>query len=102
MRGNGETYTICWALGFQPEGPPRAEEMEESASHHLENIFDFAQLRAEDLQNTTLKPQIGLEIPKFLNFRGLEKCLLQQRTPDINNQTHCLRPPQGSIIILPK
>ncbi len=67
MRGNGETYTICWTLGFQPEGPPRAEEMEESASHHLGNIFDFAQLRAELLQNTALRLQIHLEISKFLN-----------------------------------
>ena len=77
MRETGETYTVCWTLGFQPEGPPRAEEMEESASHHLENIFDFAQLRAEMLQNIALRLQIDLEITKFLNRGGLEKSPLQ-------------------------
>ena len=92
MRENGKTYTICWTSGFQPEGPPRAEEMEESASHHLENRFDFAQLRAELLQNTALRLQIDLEITKFLNLGALEKLSIQECTPHINNQIHCLRP----------
>ena len=60
-------------LGFEPEGPPGYQKLEESASHHLENIFDFAQLRAEMLQNGPLRLQIRLENPKFLNSRGLEK-----------------------------
>ena len=45
-------HTKSGNLGFEPEGPPECEKMEESASHHFN--FYFARQRAETDENDAL------------------------------------------------